>query len=156
MHASAGAKAAGAPKAPPSPGASTLAAGREGGECRGGAPTHLLGHWVREKEVLSLEEGVRQLTSSTADCIGLTDRGRLKEGLAADIVVFDPETVGCEPLRRVHDLPAGADRLVADATGIHSVIVNGTPIREHAKDLVDPDGALPGQVLRGGAATSRA
>ncbi len=124
--------------------------------CDAGAPTHLLGYWVREKGVLSLEEGVRQLTSSTADCIGLTDRGRLQEGLAADIVVFDPETVGCGPLRRVHDLPAGADRLVTDATGIHSVIVNGTPIREHDRDVVDPGGALPGRLLRGGAAASRA
>lgn len=117
--------------------------------CDAGAPTHLLGHWVREKGVLSLEEAVRQLTSSIADCIGLRERGRLREGLAADVVVFDPDTVGCGPLRRVHDLPGGGDRLVADASGIRSVIVNGTPIREESRDLVDPEGPLPGQLLRG-------
>jgi hypothetical protein len=65
-------------------------------------------------------------------------------------VVFNPETVGCSPLRRVHDLPAGADRLVSEARGIRSVIVNGVLIREDGKDCVDPEGPLPGQVLRGG------
>ena len=120
--------------------------------CDACAPTHLLGHWVREKGVLSLEEGVRQLTSATADHFGLHDRGRLAQGLPADVTVFDPDTVGCSPLRRVHDFPAGADRLVSDATGIRWVIVEGTPIREEGRDVVDPEGPLPGRVLRGGSA----
>jgi N-acyl-D-aspartate/D-glutamate deacylase len=119
--------------------------------CDACAPTHLLAHWVREKGVLSVEEGVRLLTSRSADVFGITDRGRLAEGLAADVTVFDPETVGCSDLRRVHDFPAGADRLISEATGIEAVIVNGTPIREHGKDVVDPEGALPGRVLRGAA-----
>ena len=68
------------------------------------------------------------------------------------MVVFDPETVGCSPLRRVNDFPAGADRLVADADGIRAVIVNGTPIRIDNEDVVDPEGDLPGQLLRGGTA----
>ena len=66
------------------------------------------------------------LTSRPAEVFGIHDRGRLALGLAADVAVFDPATVGCSPLRRVRDLPAGADRLVADAIGIRAVIVNGT------------------------------
>jgi N-acyl-D-amino-acid deacylase len=118
--------------------------------CDACAPTHLLGHWVRETGTLSLEEGVRQLTSATADRFGIEGRGRLASGLAADVVVFDPETVGCSPLRRVRDFPAGADRLVSDARGIHAVIVNGTPIRIENEEVVDAEGPLPGQLLRGG------
>jgi N-acyl-D-aspartate/D-glutamate deacylase len=114
--------------------------------------THLLGHWVRGKGVLSIEEAVRMLTSRPAEVFGITGRGRLAPGLAADVTIFDPATVGCSPLRRVHDLPAGADRLVADATGIRAVLVNGTVIREDGRDAVDPGGPLPGRVIRGGRA----
>ncbi len=112
--------------------------------------THLLGHWVRDKGVLGLEEAVRMLTARPAEVFGIHDRGRLAAGLAADVTIFDPATVGCSPLRRVHDLPAGADRLVAEATGIRAVVVNGVVIREDGRDRVDPAGALPGRVLRGG------
>jgi N-acyl-D-amino-acid deacylase len=122
--------------------------------CDACAPTHLLAHWVREKGVLSLEEAVRLLTSRSADVFGIHDRGRLVEGLAADVTVFDPETVGCSPLERVHDFPGGADRLVSSAYGIEAVIVNGIPIREQGRDVVDPEGELPGQVLRGAARAS--
>jgi N-acyl-D-aspartate/D-glutamate deacylase len=100
--------------------------------------------------VLSVEEAVRMLTSRPAEVFGIHDRGRLAVGLAGDVTIFDPATVGCSPLRRVHDLPAGADRLIADATGIRAVIVNGVVIREDGQDRVDPAGALPGRVLRGG------
>lgn len=110
--------------------------------------THLLSHWVREKQVLSLEEAVRLLTSRSAEVFDIQNRGRLEVGLAADITVFDPETVGCSPLRRVTDLPAGADRLISEATGIHAVVVNGTILREDGRDCVDPDGDLPGQLVR--------
>jgi len=118
--------------------------------CDACAPTHLLGHWVREVGVLSVEEGVRKLTSEPARLFGLHDRGRLAPGLAGDVTVFDPDTVGCSPLRRVYDLPAGADRLVSDAAGIRAVVVHGTVLREDGRDRVDPDGPLPGRVLRGG------
>ena len=118
--------------------------------CDACAPTHLLGHWVRERSALSLEEAVRQLTSQPAEVFGLTDRGLLALDRPADVTVFDPETVGCSALRRVRDFPAGADRLVADAFGIQAVIVNGVLIRENGVDAVAPDGALPGKVLRGG------
>ncbi len=114
--------------------------------------THLLGRWVREKGTLSMEEAVRMLTSRPAEVFGITDRGRLAPGLPADVVVFDPTTVGASALRRVHDLPAGAPRLVADATGIEAVIVNGRIIRRSGRDVVAPDGPLPGRVLRGGRA----
>ena len=118
--------------------------------CDACAPTHLLGHWVREKGALTLEEGVRRLTSSTADHFGIRGRGRLAPGLAADVAVFDPETVGAGALRRVRDFPAGADRLVSDASGMRAVIVSGVPIREDGGDALDPEGPLPGRVLRGG------
>ena len=119
--------------------------------CDACAPTHLLAHWVRDKQVLSIEQAVRLLTSRSADVFGIRDRGRLAEGLAADVTIFDPDRVGCSPLRRVHDFPAGADRLVSEAEGVHAVIVNGTPIREQGKDVVDCEGPLPGGVLRGAA-----
>ncbi|MBI3784320.1 MAG: amidohydrolase family protein [Deltaproteobacteria bacterium] len=110
--------------------------------------THLLGHWVREKGVLSLEEGVRLLTSRPAEVVGIRDRGRLAVGFPADVVIFDPQLVGASKLRRVHDMPAGADRLVADAQGIDAVIVNGTIIRRNGHDEVDARGSLPGQLVR--------
>jgi len=121
--------------------------------CDACAPTELLGTWVRERAVLSLDEAVRRLTSQPAEVFGITDRGRLTPGLAADVTVFDPATVGCTPLRRVRDFPAGADRLVSDARGIRAVIVNGTVIRQDGRDVVDAAGPLPGRVLRGGRAT---
>ena len=118
--------------------------------CDACAPTDLLGRWVREKRVLSLEEGVRRLTSEPAEVFGIADRGRLAVGLAADLTVFDPATVGCGPLRRVRDFPAGADRLVSDARGVRAVVVNGVVIREDGRDALAPDAPLPGRVLRGG------
>ena len=68
---------------------------------------HLLGHWVRERGVLPLEEAVRKLTSDPASVFGIRDRGRLEQGYAADLLLFDPATVGRGPKRRVFDLPGG-------------------------------------------------
>jgi len=116
--------------------------------------THLLGHWVRERGTLALERAVWMLTGRPAEVMDIADRGRLEPGLAADMVVFDPDTVAPSPLRRVHDLPAGAERLIADAYGIDAVIVNGTVVREHGHDVVDATGPLPGRLLRGGRAAS--
>jgi N-acyl-D-amino-acid deacylase len=116
--------------------------------------THLLGHWVREKGVLSLPEAVRMLTSRPAQVFGLGDRGHLTPGGPADVVVFDPATVGAGPLRRVHDLPAGADRLVSEATGVEAVLVEGRVLRRDGRDALDPEGPLPGRLLRGGCAAA--
>ena len=116
--------------------------------------THFLGHWCREEGLVPLEEAVHMLTQRPADVMGLTDRGRLAEGLPADIVVFDPNTVGATGLTRVYDQPAGQDRLVSQAIGIHAVIVNGTPIREGGADTIDPGQDLPGELLRGGSAAT--
>lgn len=118
--------------------------------CDACAPTELLGKWVREKQVLSLEDAVRRLTSQPATIFGIANRGRLAPGFAADLAIFDPATVGAGPLRRVRDFPAGADRLVSDARGIRAVVVNGIVLREDDRDRVDPTGPLPGRVLRGG------
>ena len=95
-------------------------------------PTYLLGHWVRERGALSLEEAVRRLTSHPADVFGLHDRGRVGLGLPADLVVFDPERVGAEPLERVYDLPAGQDRLISRAIGVEAVFVNGQRLGSQA------------------------
>lgn len=115
--------------------------------------TYMLGHWVREKAALDLEYAVYLLTSRPADVCNITDRGRLKEGLAADVVIFDADTVGAGELKRVYDFPAGADRLISEASGIDAVIVNGVLLRERGADRVDPAvDSLPGRLLRHGAA----
>ncbi|MEU8803236.1 amidohydrolase family protein [Spirillospora sp. NPDC048819] len=110
-------------------------------------PTYFLSHWVRERG-FPLEEAIKKMTTDEAECYGIVDRGSLTEGLAADIVVFDPETVRDGRMRQVHDLPAGARRLRSDAHGIHYVIVNGTVLRDQNGDAIDTDGELPGKVLR--------
>jgi N-acyl-D-aspartate/D-glutamate deacylase len=115
--------------------------------CDAGYCTYLLGRWVREKEAMTLEYAVQRLTSEPADFFGLHNRGRLATGLAADLVVFDHNTVGSakRPEMR-YDLPGGGRRLVMPAQGIQSTIVNGVVLYEEQKHT----GALPGQVLRSG------
>jgi N-acyl-D-aspartate/D-glutamate deacylase len=97
--------------------------------------THLLGHWVREVGALTLEQGVWRITGHPAQVYRLRGRGRIAPGYAADLVAFDPDTIGYEPAERVHDLPAGAERLVARSRGIHATWVNGTSAFESGKDL---------------------
>lgn len=94
--------------------------------CDSGYPTYLLGTWVRERGVLTLEEGVRRLTSDPADFFGIKDRGRLKQGMAADITIFDPEKIG-SPSRgeRRFDLPGGGKRMVMPSYGVRHTFVNG-------------------------------
>jgi N-acyl-D-aspartate/D-glutamate deacylase len=110
---------------------------------------HLLGHWVRELGVLKLEEAVQKLTSYPAAVFGIRKRGSLKEGNFADLVLFDPETVGRGPKRRVFDLPGGAPRLTTDALGVHGVWVNG--MRVAGANGALPLERLPGRLLRPGA-----
>lgn len=108
-----------------------------------GYATRLLGHWVRERNVMGLEEGVRKLTFMVASIFGLNDRGLIQPGLAGDLVLFDPGTVGdCEP-EMVNDLPGGQKRLVQKATGIKMTVVNGEVLTEDGRHT----DALPGRVL---------
>jgi N-acyl-D-aspartate/D-glutamate deacylase len=107
--------------------------------------THLLSHWVRAKQALTLEEAVRMLTFDTATHWGFADRGLIRAGLAADLMVFDPDTVGPEMPEVVHDLPAAAKRLVQRARGISATVVNGEILLRDGKHT----GALPGRLLRG-------
>jgi N-acyl-D-aspartate/D-glutamate deacylase len=109
--------------------------------------THLLSHWVRAKQAMSLEQAVRMLSFEPATHWGFLDRGLIREGLAADLLVFDPETIAPEMPEVVRDLPAGARRLTQRARGIAATVVNGEVVLRDGK----PTGALPGQLLRGGA-----
>jgi N-acyl-D-aspartate/D-glutamate deacylase len=114
--------------------------------CDAPLPTDLLGAWVRDRKVLSLEHAVRKLTGEPADMFGLVRRGYLREGCWADVCVFDPETVAPGPTRRVRDFPADAERLTAEApAGVRHVLVNGTPIRvdEEQLDLRERPGTQP-------------
>ena len=108
--------------------------------------TALLSRGVREHQVVTLEEAVRLITDVPARFYGLTERGRIRPGWHADLVLFDPATVDHGPERTRYDLPSGAPRLVADAVGITSVLVGGVEVcRDGAAT-----GALPGSVLRSG------
>jgi N-acyl-D-aspartate/D-glutamate deacylase len=108
--------------------------------------TSLLGHGVREHQVVPLEEAVRLITDVPARLYGLKERGRITPGWNADMVMFDPATVDHGPEQTRYDLPAGAPRLVADARGITSVWVAGVEV---CHDGV-ATGAMPGTVLRSG------
>src|SRR5882762_5936780 len=107
--------------------------------------TKLLGEWVREKQVMTLEQAVRRLTFDSASTFGLYDRGLLRPGMAADIVLFNPDTVKCGHEEVVHDFPAGGWRIKETAEGIVSTIVNGQVLLEEGSRHT---GALPGRVLR--------
>ncbi len=109
-----------------------------------GYSTRLLGYWVREQEIMSLEKAVRRLTFESASAFGIFDRGLLRPGMAADITVFDPETVRSLPEHVVHDFPAGGWRISELAEGIKCTIVNGETLIEDGKHT----GALPGHVVR--------
>jgi N-acyl-D-aspartate/D-glutamate deacylase len=116
--------------------------------CDAGYCTYLLGRFVREKQAISLERAVQRLTSEPADFFGLKGRGRLGEGAAADLTVFDLATVGsAKRPKPSYDLPGGARRMIVEAHGIEYTIVNGRLCYEHGK----PTGDLNGQVLRSGA-----
>ncbi|HXV06774.1 MAG TPA: amidohydrolase family protein [Burkholderiales bacterium] len=113
--------------------------------CDAGYPTYLLGTWVRERGVLGLEEAVRRLTSDPADLFGIRDRGRLLPGLAADVTIFDPASVGSSNRgERRYDLPGGGKRMVMPSRGVRYTIVNGAVT--YAEGALT--GAAQGRVLR--------
>jgi N-acyl-D-aspartate/D-glutamate deacylase len=107
--------------------------------------TRLLGYWVRDQQIMSLEEAVYRLTGKTALMHDLQDRGFLAPGKAADITIFDPDTIASKPREQGHDLPDGSVAVKREAIGIDYVIVNGEVLLERGEHT----GALPGQVLRG-------
>src|SRR5262245_1193935 len=114
--------------------------------CGGAYPTQFLAECLRGRRFMSLEQAIHSFTDKPARLFGLRDRGRLAVGACADLVVFDPATVGSQPARLVNDLPGGAVRLVAGSTGVKRVFVNGVEtVREG-----ESTGATPGTVLRSG------
>jgi N-acyl-D-aspartate/D-glutamate deacylase len=111
--------------------------------------TDLLGNWVRDKEVMPLERAIYKLTGEPARVYGLHDRGTISEGKAADLCVFDRETVAPGPLHRVYDFPANGERLTADApVGMTHTLVNGVPIRVDGAPAKEGLASRPGVVLR--------
>jgi N-acyl-D-aspartate/D-glutamate deacylase len=106
---------------------------------------HLLGHWVRERGAMRLQDAVRRLTHQSAEIFGLPGRGLLREGFAADLLLFDPAKVGRGRSHRVFDLPGGAARLHTDAQGVHGVWVNGR--RVAGGDGPGDDTPLAGQLI---------
>ncbi len=107
-------------------------------------PTYLLVNWVRDQGVFSVEEGVRRLTSDTADLFGLTDRGALRPGAFADVNIIDLDALALKLPEYVHDFPGGAGRYVQGSTGYRATIVNGRVSLEDGR----PTGDLAGTMLR--------
>ena len=107
-------------------------------------PTYLLAHWARDRQVLTVEEAVRRLSSDTADFVGYRDRGRVAEGAYADLNVIDLDEVGLELPEIAHDFPGGVPRFVQRARGIEHTVVNGQPFLEDGEHT----GALAGRLLR--------
>jgi N-acyl-D-aspartate/D-glutamate deacylase len=118
--------------------------------CGSNYPTAFLEDCLRGRQLVPVEQAVHMLTGQPAALFGLRDRGLVTEGYAADLLVFDPLTVGSEPARLVHDLPGDAPRLIAGSHGVVRVMVNGVEtIRDGA-----PTGAVPGTLLRSGRDTA--
>jgi N-acyl-D-aspartate/D-glutamate deacylase len=107
--------------------------------------TYLLSHWVRDRQDFTLEEAVRMLTLTPATAWGFADRGLIREGFAADINVFDPETIAPALPTVATDLPGGARRLVQKASGFLATVVAGQVVLDRGEHT----GVLPGRLLRG-------
>jgi N-acyl-D-aspartate/D-glutamate deacylase len=99
---------------------------------------------VREEKIMTLEQAVKRLTFDNANVFGIYDRGVLRPGMAADMVLFDPDTINVLPEEPVYDLPKGNWRLRELASGIDCTVVNGKVLIENGK----PTGATPGRMLR--------
>ena len=113
--------------------------------CDAGFGLYFLSHWVRDTGHFTLSEGIRKITSEPADRFRIPERGRLQVGLPADMLLFDPATVGISKPIPVQDLPGGGSRMVRTATGVHGVWVNGVKVHDGHNYVDHPQG--PGQVL---------
>jgi N-acyl-D-aspartate/D-glutamate deacylase len=113
--------------------------------CDAGFGLHFLAHWVRARGDFTIQEGIRRLTSHPADLYGIPNRGRLAVGAQADMLLFDPATVGISPAERVADLPGGGRRTIRRPTGVHGVFCNGVRTFD-GKDYVK-HAKGPGHVL---------
>lgn len=117
--------------------------------CDAVMPTDFLSRWVRDRGLMTIEQGIHKVSGEIARVAGLPDRGVLREGMIADIAVLDWDTLSPGPERRAHDFPASGERLTADAPrGIEHVLVAGVPIRSEGKSVLDQLDHLPGQILR--------
>ena len=114
--------------------------------CDAGYGLHLLGHWSRDLGVLSLSHAIKKLTSDPSKVFGIQKRGELKLDYWADLLLFNPETVGRGELSRVHDLPADGSRLTTPARGVHGVWINGAMVADH--NGIIPHAPMAGSVLR--------
>jgi N-acyl-D-amino-acid deacylase len=112
--------------------------------CEAGSPTYMLREWVYKNSVMSLETAVKRITAEPADFLGLKNKGRIHPGMDADLVVFDPATVGTQPLEWVNDLPGGAPRLIERSRGIIWSIIGGEVVFANN----EYQGVMPGQVLK--------
>jgi N-acyl-D-aspartate/D-glutamate deacylase len=113
--------------------------------CDANFPSYLLGHWVRERGILTLEQAIWRLSGQPASLFGLKDRGTIRPGAFADVVVFDAETIAPGPEERVWDFPASGDRLISESAGIEGVWINGRRTRHDGRPVA---GQRPGRLLR--------
>lgn len=113
--------------------------------------THLLAHWVRDRQVLTLEQGVEMITNRLATAWGFADRGLVREGFIADLNVINPDTVAPAMPTVDTDLPGGSKRLKQTSVGIKATLVGGEVLMSDGQHT----GALPGRLVRGGLATGR-
>jgi N-acyl-D-aspartate/D-glutamate deacylase len=116
--------------------------------CTAGESSYVLAEWVRERQLLTLEDAIRRFTFQPARTMGLHDRGLVREGMAADLMVFDLASIGVREDEVSSDGPSGASRRLQRADGVHWVVVGGQVVLEQGKHT----GALPGRVLRAGSA----
>ncbi|HEV8585942.1 MAG TPA: amidohydrolase family protein [Methylomirabilota bacterium] len=112
--------------------------------CTAGESSWVLGEWVRERQLMTLEDAIRRYTFQPARIMGLHDRGLVRAGMTADLMVFDPATIGVREDEVAQDGPSGTPRRVQGADGVHHVVVGGQPVMNHGKHT----GAFPGRVLR--------
>jgi N-acyl-D-aspartate/D-glutamate deacylase len=112
--------------------------------CTAGESSYVLAEWVRERQLLTLEDAIRRFTFQPARIMGLGDRGLVREGLVADLMVFDPDRIGVKEDEITRDGPNGSPRRVQRAEGVEHVIVGGEAVFDHGQHT----GALPGRVLR--------